>query len=143
MELFKKKAGKEKSDLPVAGGEASKGRDASVDAPWVRAGLQHNDTFLRLAAQVKNWRLYAFCSMGVAAISVIGMAYVGSQSKFIPMLVEVDKLGHTLAVRAVTGDAAVTDSSRLVYREMFDLIENLRTVTTDRQIGRASCRERV
>ena len=133
MGIFKKKADKEKAGLPVAGGEVSKGRDNSPDAPWVRAGLQHNDTFLRLAAQVKNWRIFAFCSMGVAAISVMGMAYVGSQSKFIPMLVEVDKLGHTLAVRAVTGDAAVTDSSRLVYREMFDLIENLRTVTTDRQ----------
>ena len=116
-------------DDDVPAGKAGK---SGADAPWVRAGYQHNDTFLRLAAQVANWRMFAFCSLGVALISVGGVIYIGSQSKYIPMLVEVDKLGQTLAVKAVTGDLAVSDSSRLVYREMFDLIENLRSVTTDR-----------
>lgn len=104
-----------------------------LDAPWVRAGRQHDDTFLRLAAQVKNWRRIAFASLVVTALAVIGVIYIGSKSKFVPMMVEVDKLGRTLAVRALTGNDAVTDSSRLVYREMFDLIDNLRSVTTDRQ----------
>lgn len=102
------------------------------DAPWVRAGAQHNDTFLRLAAQVANWRLFAFFSLLIAGVAVSGAIYIGLQSKFIPVIVEVDKLGQTLAVRALTGEDAVTDSRRLVYREMFDLFENLRTVTTDR-----------
>jgi type IV secretion system protein VirB5 len=48
------------------------------------------------------------------------------------MVLEVDKLGQVVAVKALHGDEAVTDPERLVYREMFDLIENLRTVTTDR-----------
>lgn len=115
-----------------SGGDGASPNISATDAPWVRAGMQYNDTFLRLAAQVANWRKLAFTAMVVAGMAVCGVIYVGSQSKYIPMLVEVDKLGQTLAVKAVTGDLAVSDTSRLVYREMFDLIENLRTVTTDR-----------
>ena len=102
------------------------------DAPWIRAEYQHNDRSLRLAAHAKNWQMMAFMSMAIAALSAGGAIYLGSQSKFVPLIVEVDKLGQTVAVRSLTGQDAVTDSSRLVYREMFDLIENLRTVTTDR-----------
>jgi type IV secretory pathway TrbF-like protein len=103
----------------------------ALDAPWLRAGLAYNDTFLRLAAQVANWRLAAFVSFGIAAMAVVGLIYIGSQSKFVPYVEEVDKLGRVLAVKALTGDEAVIDPSRIVYREMFELIENLRTVTTD------------
>ena len=126
MGLFAKKA------TAVAVGSVPPSAEDGVDAPWLRAGHQHDDTFLRLCAQVANWRMFAFFAIGVAAFSVFGTIYIGAQSKFVPMLVEVDKLGRTLAVRAVSGDDAVTDSRRLVYREMFDLIENLRSVTTDR-----------
>lgn len=103
-----------------------------LDAPWVRAGRRYDDTFLRLAAQVANWRTFAFISLGIAASALAGAIYIGQQSKFVPMLVEVDKLGRTLAVKALTGSDAISDPKRLIYRELFDLIENLRTVTTDR-----------
>ncbi len=103
-----------------------------ADAPWVNATIRHENTFLRQAQQIANWRLFAFFSLGIMAIAVGGVIYIGSQSKFIPYLVEVDKLGQTIAVRALDGSDATTDPRRLVYREMFDLIENLRTVTTDR-----------
>ncbi len=103
----------------------------AVDSPWLRAGMAYNDTFLRLAAAAANWRLFAFICLGIAAIAVCGAIYIGSQSKFVPYLVEVDKLGRTVAVKALTGDEASVDPSRLVYRELFELVENLRTVTTD------------
>lgn len=101
------------------------------DAPWTRGRRAYNDTYLRLAAQVANWRMFAFFCIIVALIAVSGAIYIGSMSKFVPYLVEVDKLGRTVAVRALSGEDAITDSKRLVYREMYDLIEHLRTVTTD------------
>jgi len=130
MSLFKPK---QKASVLV-GEPAAHGDDPAeqVDAPWLRAGQQFNDTYLRLAAQVANWRMFAFFAIAVAALSVGGAIYIGSKSKFVPYLVEVDKLGQTVAVRALSGNDAVVDPQRLVYREMFDLIENLRTVTTDR-----------
>ncbi len=109
-----------------------------IDAPWVRAGAAHNDTFLRLTAQVANWRMFSFFCLGITTLAVGGLVYVGSQSKFVPMIVEVDKLGRTLAVRALSGEDAVKDPKRLIYREMFDLIEHLRTVSTDVQANKVN-----
>jgi type IV secretion system protein VirB5 len=51
-------------------------------------------------------------------------------------LVEVDKLGRTVAVRALEGNEAVADKRRLVYREMFDVIENIRTVSSDPSVNK-------
>ena len=112
--------------------ESGKQKLSGRDAPWVLASNAHDDTYMRLCAQVVNWRRMAFCGIGIAFAAVAGIAYIGAQSKFTPMVIEVDKLGRTVAVRALTGDDATTDGSRMVYAEMFELIENLRTVTTDR-----------
>ena len=128
MSLF----GNKRSAGSSAGSQSTLGGGNPVDTPWIRAEYLYNDTFLRQAAQTKNWRLFAFFCLGITIIAVGGLIYLGGQSKYIPMVVEVDKLGQTIAVRALTGKDAITDSSRIVYREMFDLIENLRTVTTDR-----------
>lgn len=107
------------------------GLPKDVDAPWVLAQRHHDDRFLRQAAHASNWRNFAFFSLVVAACAVGGIAYIGSQSKIKTYLVEVDKLGRTIAVRAVDGRDAITDPKRMVYREMIELIENARTVTTD------------
>lgn len=107
------------------------------DTPWARAERAHEDRTMRSQAQTANWRLYAFISNGITCLAVAGLVWTGSQSKFIPMVFEVDKLSQTVAVKALHGDEAVTDVNRLVYREMFDLIENLRSVTTDRQANNA------
>lgn len=101
------------------------------DAPWSRAGKEFEDRTLRQQAQVRNWRMFAFLCLAVATFAVGGMAYIGSQSKFVPFLVEVDKLGRTLAVRTVGDKDSLADPAKLQYRELFELIENLRTVTTD------------
>ena len=137
MSWWKKKTVPEKdgSELPADSNavKAPSGpaKNQTADAPWVRAGMAHENTFLRLSAQVANWRLFAFFSIAIAGLAIGGVIYIGSQSKYVPMLVEVDQLGRTVAVKALTGNDAVTDQKRLVYREMFDLIEHLRTVTTD------------
>jgi type IV secretion system protein VirB5 len=103
------------------------------DTPWPNANRAHENRILRVQAQIANWRMFAFFCLVLAFLAVGGMIWTAMQSKFIPMVMEVDKLGQVLAVKALTGDEAVSDPRRLVYREMFDLIENLRTVTTDRQ----------
>lgn len=106
-------------------------RTEELDAPWIRAGMAHDDRNLRMSAQVSNWRMAFFFMLVIAALAVGGIVHIGSLSKFVPMLVEVDQLGRTVAVKALTGDDAITDPKRLALREMFELIENLRTVTTD------------
>lgn len=101
------------------------------DAPWAKAKKQHEDTYLRQGAQIANWRMFSLLLMILLTIAVIGNVVQGTQSKMIPYLVEVDKLGRTVAVRALEGEDAVTDKRRLVYREMIEIIENIRSVSTD------------
>lgn len=125
--MFKKKRTTVQPPVPGAGNELA------AENPWALADKLHEDRTLRLQAQIKNWRAFAFLSLAVAAVGVGGAVWTGMQSKFVPMVLEVDKLGQVLAVKALHGDAAITDPTRLAYREMFDLIENLRTVSTDRQ----------
>jgi type IV secretory pathway TrbF-like protein len=102
-------------------------------SPWIKANAAYEERTMRLQSQVANWRSFAFISLTIAAMGVSGAVWIGGKSKLIPMVFEVDKLGQTVAVKVLNGDEAVTDANRLVYREMFDLFENLRTVTTDRE----------
>lgn len=101
------------------------------DAPWIQAKLHHDDRFLRQAAQIQNWRRIAALAMFVALFAVGGVIYIGAQSKIVPYLVEVDKLGRAQAVRAVTGENLIKDSRRHVYREFIEFFENTRTVSVD------------
>ena len=110
---------------------------AEDENPWAKAEAAYEDRVLRVQAQIANWRMFAFIALAIAAFAVGGAIWVGSKSKFVPMVFEVDRLGQVLAIKALHGDEAVTDPQRLVYREMFDLIENLRSVTTDRQANNA------
>lgn len=105
---------------------------ADSDTPWLNAARRHEFTYLRLDQQVKNWRLFAFMGLALSAIAIGGAIYIGAKSKFVPYLVEVDRLGRTVAVRALNDSDTTADPHKLIYREMFELVENLRTVTTDR-----------
>lgn len=125
--LLQKKADSSTDVTNVAGANA-----ASIDTPWINAVRAYEDRSLRQQAQTANWRRAAAFAMLIALTAVIGMAYIGSKSKFIPMVFEVDTLGQIVAVKALQGDEAVKDPARLVYREVFDLFENLRSVTTDK-----------
>lgn len=124
---------KKKSDIELMQPDQVDEATADDSTPWAKAAAAHEDRILRVQAQVANWRMFAFFCLAIAAAAVAGLIWVALKSKFIPMVFEVDKLGQTVAVKALYGDEAVSDTQRLVYREMFDLIENLRTVTTDRQ----------
>lgn len=109
--------------------EAGVGVDA--DAPWVQAQRFMDDRFLRLAVQVKNWQRVSLLFGVITLVAVCWLGWVGAQSKFVPYLVEVDKLGRTIAVRSLSGDSVLHDDRRIVYGEVIDLIENCRSVSSD------------
>ncbi|MCD5327931.1 VirB8/TrbF family protein [Chromobacterium piscinae] len=108
--------------------------DASLPAaatPWAAAQQAWDDRMLRLAMQVQNWQRAFMIMAGITCLSVVGIAYIGSQSKIIPYIVEVDKLGRALAVRAVDGEEAKIDPQRAMYREVIDFFEDGRTIIGD------------
>ena len=68
-------------------------------------------------------------SLLIALAGVGGMIYIGSQSKFIPYVVEVDKLGQTLAVAPV--DRAKGVDQRVIHAAMASFIQSARLVSPD------------
>lgn len=114
-------------------GRLGSGSDATADALWAQAQLQHEDRYLRQAAQIAGWKRMAFVMSGIAALAVGGVVWIGIQSKYIPYTVEVDRLGQVLMVKVMdTENTPKTAIPKEVYREFFELVENLRSVTTDR-----------
>ncbi len=65
----------------------------------------------------------------IALASVGGVIHIGSQSKFIPYVVQVDKMGQTLAAGPVT--AADKADPRIIHATVADFINNARMVTPD------------
>lgn len=101
------------------------------DAAWYQAQKAHDDRYFRSSAMIANQQRVIALLLVCLILAIAGIAWIGSKSKFIPVVVEVDKLGQTLVVQSLTGEDAVKDTAKLVYREMADLIENLRTVSSD------------
>lgn len=109
------------------------GSQDSIDSMWHKADSKQEDRYLRLNKQVANWRIFSFIALIIVGISVVGNVVQGTQSKTQPFIVEVDKLGRTLAVRSLDSNDQMTNKKAMYFREMVELIENLRTVSTDPQ----------
>jgi type IV secretion system protein VirB5 len=80
-------------------------------------------------ANRQTWQLIGILSLLIALASVGGITYIGSQTRFVPYVVEVDKLGQAVAV-APAQRAATTDQ-RVVHASVASFVADIRTVTPD------------
>lgn len=100
-----------------------------VAHPYLNARRTWNSHVGSLIASRTLWQAMALISMLVALAAVGGVIYIGSQSKFIPYVVEVNKLGEAMAV-APAKQAEKVDQ-RIVRASVAEFIVNARTVTPD------------
>ena len=97
--------------------------------PYLNARRSWNSHVGSLIASRTLWQAMALISMLVALAAVGGVIYIGSQSKFVPYVVEVNKLGEAMAV-APASPAEKVDQ-RIVRASVAEFIVNARTVTPD------------
>lgn len=109
----------------IEGGRRS-GENAN---PYLSARRTWNDHMTGVAASRRNWQLLAIISLLIALTSVGGIIHIGSQSKFVPYVVEVDKLGHPVAVAPAPLAPAV--NQRVVAAAVASFISDARVVTPD------------
>ena len=69
--------------------------------PYLSARRTWNDLMKAQVATRRSWEMIAILCLLIALASVGGIAYVGSQSKFIPFLYHVDPHGHATAIGPV------------------------------------------
>ncbi len=99
--------------------------------PYVEARREWNERYGDYIHQAQHWRMMAIISGVIALIAVGGVAYIGAQSKIVPYVVQVDKLGSVAAVDRA--DQPDTVDPRVVKAYLARFVADWRTVTIDRQ----------
>lgn len=97
--------------------------------PYLNAKKVHNEFQSRLVTARFMWQLTAILALLIALSSVAGMVYIGQQSKFVPYVVAVDKLGQTYAVERA--DRAAPVDMRVMQASVARFIALARMVTPD------------
>jgi type IV secretion system protein VirB5 len=96
----------------------------------MRARREWDSRIGSTVVQAKNWRLAAFASVGVSAVSVLGLIYLGAQPKAVPHIVEVDRLGAAV-YRGPVGQTPYVPSDAVVTYHLRRFIEDTREISSD------------
>lgn len=104
-------------------------RKGEADNPYLSARRTWNDHLSGLRAARQNWQILAMLALLVALAGVGGIVHIGSQSRFIPYVIAVDKLGQAAAMEPAS-KAAPADQ-RVVQASVAAFITDARLVTPD------------
>ena len=97
--------------------------------PYLDARKKHNEYESSRNASLRLWKLFGLLGLLTGLAGVGGMIHIGSQSKFVPYVIEVDKLGQTLPVSVA--DKAAPADPRIVSSLLARAITLARMVTPD------------
>lgn len=104
--------------------------------PYLDARREWNERYGDYIHQAQHWRTMAIVSGLVSLVCVIGVCYIGSRSKVVPYIVEVDKMGDAVAVGRA--DRAPTVDTRVIKAYLARFVVDWRSVTIDRQAQKAA-----
>jgi type IV secretory pathway TrbF-like protein len=103
--------------------------EVSAHSPYLAARREWDERYGDLITRAKNWRtMAALCSL-VALVATAGMVWLSARSHVVPFVVLVDNLGRPVA--SGVADQTSLNDDRLKRSNIFNWVENLRTVTTD------------
>lgn len=100
--------------------------------PYLNAREEWLERYGSYISRAAQWRAVAFICLGVTTVSMSGNVLQIMQSKIVPYIIEVDKLGNP----SVTGraDEISAPSRRLIQAEIARVINDWRTVTADAEL---------
>lgn len=126
-EFFKLKMGNNPriNDEEIDGGR----RDGENDNPYLSARRTWNDHMRSVQASRNMWQILALLCLLIALAGIGGVVVIGSQSKFVPYVVQVNNLGEAVAVSRA--DTAAVADQRVIHASVASFINDLRLVTPD------------
>lgn len=107
----------------------------ALDSPFLAARREWNERYGDYIAQAKNWRAAAILSLATSTVLACGSMYLAGQSKLVPYVVQVDKLGDAVAV--ARADRATTPDGTVVRAQIASWITDARSVSSDAVAERA------
>jgi len=125
--VARKRAGGE--DPPDAGAPVNGAAQGENENPYLTARRTWNNKAAAIMADRQMWAVLCLLALMIALAAVGGVVYIGSQSKFIPYVVEVDKHSQTIAVNPAL--RAGKADPRVVHASVASFISDIRMVTPD------------
>ena len=109
-------------------GFSMKEENKSVN-PWLNVKRKYNDIAVERRVNEGFLKIVVLFSLTIALFGVGGATYIGSLSKFVPLVFQVDSYNNTLGV--LRGDAVPEATDDDFKNSAEDFITNIRTVTSD------------
>lgn len=100
-----------------------------VENPYLNARRNWNEHVGSVVSSRQTWQVIGILALLIALAAVGGVIHIGSQSKFIPYVVEVDRHGQALAAGPV--QAAAKADPRIIHASVAEFISDARLVTAD------------
>jgi type IV secretion system protein TrbF len=105
------------------------GRTPEPETPYQRAGQVWDERIGSARVQAKSWRLMAFGGLLLSTALSGGLLWQSMQSRVVPYVVEVDRLGEARAVAPVAADYRPTDPQIAWHLGRF--VSNVRSISLD------------
>ncbi|KRA84037.1 conjugal transfer protein TrbF [Altererythrobacter sp. Root672] len=99
------------------------------ETPYQRAGQVWDERIGSARVQARNWRLMALGGLGLSAALAGGLLWQSRQSRIVPYVVEVDRLGEARAVAPVAAGYRPTDPQIAWHLARF--VSEVRSVSLD------------
>lgn len=105
------------------------GRTPEPETPYQRAGQLWDERIGSARVQARNWRLMAFGGLILSSGLSCGLVWQSMQSRVIPYIVEVDRLGQPAALAPADTEYRPTDPQ--IAWHLGRLVANVRSVSLD------------
>lgn len=105
------------------------GRTPEPDTPYARAGQLWDERIGSARVQARNWRLMALGGLLLSSGLSVGLVWQSLQSRVIPYVVEVDRLGDTLTVAPADSGFQPTDPQ--ISYQLSAFIRKVRGISLD------------
>ena len=123
------------ADPSAAGGASGDGalngwaHDGRTPPEVLRGRYEFHRSFSDLAKGKRNWQWVAALSLVLLGFAVAGLVALSLQSRVVPYVVEVDRMGRAEAIAPAEAVPAVAD--RVVVAALSSFVSNIRTVYAD------------
>jgi len=102
---------------------------------YLEARREWDERYADLVLGKRNWQIAAGGLLVLGLILASGMVWLSNRSRYIPYVVEVDKLGYSLTVPQPLTPSSVPDvTARMQRYEVAAFIRNARAVSIDPQV---------
>jgi type IV secretion system protein TrbF len=108
---------------------------ATSSAAYLAARQEWLERYGDYIAQARNWRMVALLSLIVAGVALTSLVLLARQSRVVPYVVKVDRLGDAVAVERA--DAAAQPDEAIIKAQLARWLTAVRSVYVDAAAQRA------